>query len=819
MTQRKGRSTLQDVANVKKAFAHVAGDLQETSAEEFLKSNFLPYSWDQVLNRALTDQSGLKPVQRRILYTMYQDGLKPTASRVKVATLGGRVLAYHPHGDASVTEAIKNMARNHVFRVPLIDVRGDAGAPGKPGAAARYLEVRLSPAGWLCVQDIDDHGIDMIPNYDATRMEPITIPTRFPVALVNGGSGIAVGYATNIPSHNPTEIMTALIELVRSPNMTDAKFERIVTGPDFNLGGTVVDHDGVRDYIRTGSGSFRIRGNYTITNLKRGMHRIDFYEIPFGVSQEQIIQGIGDAIEKKGALQGVSSYKNLSDRQHPVRVVIDTKSGVNPKGVVQELFKSTSLEVSFAPNLTIIHNGQPMQAGIKEQLKWFVEFRRSIVRRMSEYKRQQKLDRQHLVDGLMKVLMDIDKAIRIIRNSDTVDDANRELRKMFKIDEIQAGYVLSLQLRRLTKMDSVALLTEQRQLGKDIDALTALLDDKALMDKHLIQEFQGTRNIIKSERRTIISDMNAEQVNMADKEVTAEAEQNSDGYVYVMADGMMTRRIGKTLDMGRLRKYPHGGIISSVHAKDTDEIMLVHEDGTASRIDGSYVSDTAYVTLKSLGLGTTASGVVGISHTQSNADNDDAGLFVMTSLGKLKIAKPNFAKGKPLAISLASGDSVITAKWMKGKSIPGTSVISVSSDGYVQIADISNVSPSGSNAGGINGMRISADAKLVFATYVAADDMKHADNLYLYTATSNGNAKKVPLSKIPTVKHQGAKGVRIGTLKKGETITTAYIGDESTIVYDTKTGTRLPMPEPSDRTNRGTALDTATIGFLSAGTR
>lgn len=815
MAQQKGKKTLQDVAAVKKAFANVASDLQEISAEEFLKSNFLPYSWDQTINRALTDQSGLKPVQRRILYTMYQDGLKPTASRVKVATLGGRVLAYHPHGDASVTEAIKNMARHHVFRVPLIDVRGDAGAPGKPGAAARYLEVRLSPAGWLCVQDIEDHGIKMTSNYDATRMEPVTIPTRFPVALVNGGSGISVGYAAKIPSHNPTEIMTALIELIKSPNMTDTKFEKIVTGPDFNLGGTVIDHDGVRDYIRTGSGTFRVRGNYTITPLKRGMHRIDFYEIPFGVSQEKIIQEIGNAIEKKGAFQGVSSYKNLSDRQHPVRVVIDTKSGVNPRGVVQELFKNTSLEISFAPNLTIIHNGQPMQVGIKGQLKWFIDFRRNIVHRMSEYKRQQKLDRQHLVDGLIKVLMDIDKAIRIIRNSETVDDANRELCKKFKIDEIQASYVLSLQLRRLTKMDSVVLLTEQKQLGKDIDTLTALLSEKALMDKYLIQEFQGTREIIKSERKTIISDMNAEQVSIADKKVSAEAEQNSDGYVYVMSDNTMTRRIEKALDMSGLKKYTHGGIISSIQAKDKDEIMLVHEDGTASRIDGSYISNTAYVTLKSLGLGTTSSSVVGVSHTQSNTDDDDAGLFIMTSLGKMKIAKPNFAKSKPMAINLATGDSVITAKWMNAKLAQGTSVVSVSSDGYVQIADISGVNPSGSNAGGINGMKISNDAKVIFATYVTADEMAHADKLYLYTATSNGNVKKVQLSNIPTVKHQGAKGVRIGALKKDETITTAYVGDDNAVVYDVKAGTRLPMPAPSERTGKGIALETDALGFLS----
>lgn len=307
---RKNKINKEDLKEKKLRFEKIADNLEEVPADKFLKDNFLPYSWNFVLDRALVDVSGLKPVQRRILYVMYKDGLSPKANRSKVATLGGRVLAYHPHGNVSVEDALKNMARPHVFRVPLIDGKGDFGVPGTPGAASRYIEARLNDAAWLNVKDIGEHAVNMIPNYDETTTEPIRIPVRWPVSVINGGSGIAVGYSSNMPSHNPTEIMNACKYLLDHPEASHADLQKIILGPDFNMGGFIPTNDGIKQYMETGSGTFKIRGQYEVIPGQRGTYRIEFYEIPFGTDPENIISKIQDGMDKK------NRFKDKIGRAH-----------------------------------------------------------------------------------------------------------------------------------------------------------------------------------------------------------------------------------------------------------------------------------------------------------------------------------------------------------------------------------------------------------------------------------------------------------------------------------------------------------------------
>lgn len=784
----------EDLRAKRQKFEQIAANLDSITADSFLKENFLPYSWGQTLDRALTDVSGLKPVQRRILYSLYKDGLGPNSHHAVVATAAGRVLAFHPHGDASIGDALRNMGREHVFRVPLVDGEGDYGSPGKPGAAARYVKARLSKAAWLNVEELSENAVNMIDNYDGTTEEPVRLPVKWPVGVINGGSGIATGYASKMPSHNPTEVMKACKQLLKNPDMTSASLQKIILGPDFTMGGTIETNDGIKEYLETGEGSFKIRGNYEVLPRARGAHRIEFYEIPFGTHQEGIIESIQKAIDDKGAFKDLESFKNLSDLKHPVRIVIDTKPGVNYKKVLQELFKLTPLETSFSANMTTIVDGKPMQSPMRDLLLDFIQHRKQCITRKSTYGRSKKEVRLHMVEGLLKTLLDIDKAVDIIRKSDDVETARAGLQKAFKIDEKQADYVLSLQLRRLTKMDRHDLDQEKEQLESDIVFLGQLISDDEVMKEHLLKEFDATAKIIGDDRVTDVNNMTEEEfkeqqkalaksVREAEKPVKTVVTRLADGTLYRSADGKVS---GKT------------PVVEQLAVKTNENIVLVDSEGVGHRIPVTYIAEGSKVNAKKIGVELSRGvEIVGVSKDTSNVMKSDVGLVVGTKLGVAKLVKTDYPKADVFpVILLEEGDRVLNSQWV-GKAISHYTAVFISEGGQILRFDPKALRATGSKAGGVKGMGFKADDTAIFFGLAEGDDTT------VLTQT-DASLKLTSLEEIPA-KGRGGLGVQIHAKRKGEgNFKNAVVGNNLVALAKVmKSTTNVSLPALSPRTARG----------------
>ena len=797
---RRNKIAPEDLEEKKKKFEQIAGDLEIVPTDKFLKDNFLPYAWSFNLDRALVDVSGLKPVQRRILYTLYKDGLTPNSNRSKVATLAGRVLAYHPHGDSSVVDALKNLAREHIFRVPLIDGKGDFGVPGTPGAAARYIEARLNKAAWLNVEEIGENAVHMVANYDGSTTEPVKIPVKWPVSLINGGSGIAMAYASSMPSHNPTEVMNACKALLENPELTDDELAEIVLGPDFNMGGLVTSNDGIKDYLKTGKGSFKIRGQYEVKPTTRSAYRIEFYEIPFGTYPEQIIENIQKQISEKGNLKEIASYKDLSDLKHPIRIVIETKPSVNYRKVIQDLFKYTNLETTFSANITTIVDNKPQQSSMRALILDFVEFRKVCIRKKSSYSLGKKEERLHLVEGLMKTLLNIDKAISIIRSSDNIDVARDELMKAFSIDEKQADYVLSLQLRRLTKMDKIELENEKKTLEDEISYLNSLISDDEVLRKHLLNEFDETLKVIGDERKTEVLNMTAEDFANSEKIVTKELRKDTKSlpcFVTRFANGTVVKTDEAFVYPTLSKKFAHSPIVEQIKVKTQDSILLVGSNGVAYTIPLSYLPTGEVMTPGKTGV-VFGKDVNLVAIAKTSVLKTDVGLVLATEKGDAKLVKPDFpAKEEFVVFSLSDGDKIVDGKWL-GRTLTGSSFVSITDGGNVLIYDGTSLRPTGASAGGVKSQRLREGEKVIHFNWVPS--VKDAATYII--SQSQLTVKLTPINDIPP-KSKGAQGVALHKFKKGEvSLTKAFVG--SNPIMDLEgTGNAIPLPPASRRAAAG----------------
>jgi len=796
----------EDLHEKKMKFEKIADNLELLPADQFLKDNFLPYAWSYNLDRALVDVTGLKPVQRRIIYTMFKASLSPQSSRSKVATLAGRVLAFHPHGDASVAEALKNLAREHIFRVPLIDGRGDFGVPGTPGAAARYLEARLNKAAWINVEEIAENAITMVDNYDGTQQEPTRIPVRWPISIINGGSGIAIAYASNMPSHNPTEIMKACKLLLSKPESTHAAIQKIIVGPDFNMGGLITSNDGIKEYMETGSGTFKIRAKYDVTPGPRNISRIEFNEIPYGTYPEKIIEEIQKQYEK-GQFKEISSYKDLSDLKHPIRIVIETKPSTNYKKVLQDLFKYTSLEVSFAANITTIVDNKPKRSSMKELLLDFIEFRKMCITNKSRFSLTKKNSRLHLINGLMLTLLDIDKAIAIIRAADNSEIASQKLQKTFKIDDKQAEYVLSLQLRRLTKMDKYELENEKNILENDIAYLNSLLVDPDVLKEHLRKEFDETAKIIGDERKTEILGVSAEEFAEQEKALVKEvknADKSLPCVVTRFADGRILKQ-ENPFAYGNVKKLKYGPIIEQIKVNTQDSIVLIGSDGIGRRAPLSYFADSKICKSSDGGI-KLPTGVKVVGICKNSSMKSDIGLAIATKNGGIKIAKTDFPKMDEFpVIILDKGDEVVNCRWI-GRALTNSCFALTSKSGNILIFDASTIRVSGSKAGSVRGMKLK-DTKDEVISFEWVRNIKDPNTLIVSKA--NNSLKLTPVSEIPR-KGKAGMGVLLHGFAKGETnLDNVYIGESPLITLDD--GSIVSSPPTTKRAARGTPFNLGVV--------
>lgn len=489
----------------------VKENIVETPLNEEMSKSFLEYAYSVIYARALPDaRDGLKPVQRRIIYQMGQMSLNPDRPYMKSARVVGEVMGkLHPHGDSAIYEAMVRLAQPFAMRLPLVDGHGNFGSLDDGPAASRYTEARMAPAALGMNADIAENTVDFTPNYDNKLQEPTVLPAAIPNLLVNGGSGIAVGMATNMATHNLGEVVAAAKHLMRHPDATLEELMRYVPGPDWPGGGVIVGRKGIREAYETGRGALTTRSVTHIENVTARKKAIVVTELPFMVGPERVLERISEGVKNR-KLDGISGAIDLTDRHNGTRLVIEIKTGFDPNAVLAQLFKHTPLQDNFTINNVALVNGRPHTMGLKEMLQVWVDHRRVVIRRRSEFRRKKALERLHLVEGLLLAMVDIDEVIQVIRSSDDAEAAKTKLIAVFDLDEIQAQYILDLRLRRLTKMSRIELEAECDDLKRRIEELERILASDEALDGVVIDEMDDAVAKYGTPRRTVLLDEDEE---------------------------------------------------------------------------------------------------------------------------------------------------------------------------------------------------------------------------------------------------------------------------------------------------------------------
>ncbi|MBS5400930.1 DNA topoisomerase IV subunit A [Bifidobacterium sp.] len=480
----------------------------ETPLNEEMSKSFLEYAYSVIYARALPDaRDGMKPVQRRIVYQMGQMNLNPDRPYMKSARVVGEVMGkLHPHGDSAIYEAMVRLAQPFAMRLPLVDGHGNFGSLDDGPAASRYTEARLAPAALGMNANIDEDTVDFAPNYDNKLKEPTVLPAAIPNLLVNGGSGIAVGMATNMATHNLGEVINAAKHLMAHPDATLEELMRYVPGPDWPGGGIIIGRDGIREAYASGRGTLTTRSATHIENVTARKKAIVVTELPFMVGPERVLERISEGVKNR-KLEGISGAIDLTDRHNGTRIVIEIKTGFDPNAVLVQLFKHTPLQDNFTMNNVALVDGRPHTMGLKEMLQVWIDHRRLVVRRRSEFRRTKAQERLHLVEGLLLAMVDIDEVIQVIRSSDDADAAKSRLMAVFDLDEVQAQYILDLRLRRLTRMSRIELEAERDDLRRRIEELERILVSADELDRVVVSEMDDVADRYGSPRRTVLLDV------------------------------------------------------------------------------------------------------------------------------------------------------------------------------------------------------------------------------------------------------------------------------------------------------------------------
>lgn len=747
-------------------FVEGAKEIEEVRIPEFMDQTRLPYAWSVIRERALVDsRDGLKPVQRRILWTLYEDKVLPSREFMKVARLAGNVLRYHPHGNTSVEDALVRMAQPYSLRVPLIWGKGSFGAhPGDEAAASRYIEAKLNKEAVELLDEIPSGSVKMIPNFDDTLKEPEVLPVRWPVGVINGSQGIAVGYAANMPQHNPTETLKACKLLLRKPNASIEEVMQVMPGPDFWTGGQVIGIDGVQEYFRTGKGTFTVRAKYKQEQQTRGKVRFTFYELPPNVSCESIVQKVRNLIKTDAKFkEGIARVDDLTGRvnDNDVRLLIETKAGSNSQEILAMLFKKTELQSTFSVNNTVVSGGFPKMMGIRELLLEFLELRKQCVLTRSQNYKEKKLARIHQIDGLLAILLDVDKAIAIIRKSDSQEDARVKLMKAFKIDEGQANYVLDMQLRKLTRQDSDALKAEDQQLKEDIDALDKILTDEKELRKVINSELDKEIKIIGRPRLMEITGLTDEEAKNNEKQMLADIRREGNDtqtFMYVTTDGRLFKTPNKMTTISDWRSDPSmkpvEPFVSSFKTTTQARLGIVGTDGREYAVSASFLRNGEDTTMSKM-----ANLTKGVKPVTILPD-DDRQVLVASADGmirKMNLSTNGKWDGNRPFVKLADGDRLVSVIDLSN-TIKNSTVLIITQLGKVIRFNLDDVSPVSLGSQLIKGMNLKKDDK-VAAVVVARPD---AESL---VTMSRSTIKVTPLSDI-TVSNRGGAGVMLHPLDK-----------------------------------------------------
>ncbi|MFI1971379.1 DNA topoisomerase IV [Streptomyces cinnamoneus] len=774
-----------------------------------MQGSFLEYAYSVIYSRALPDaRDGLKPVQRRIIYQMNEMGLRPERSYVKCARVVGEVMGkLHPHGDASIYDALVRMAQPFSMRVPLVDGHGNFGSLGNddPPAAMRYTEARMAAATSLMTDSIDEETVDFTPNYDGSEREPVALPSAYPNLLVNGSSGIAVGMATNMPPHNLGEVVAAARHLIKHPGADLETLMRYVPGPDLPTGGRIVGLAGIRDAYETGRGTFKIRATVSVENVTARRKGLVVTELPFTVGPEKVVSKIKDLVGAK-KLQGIADVKDLTDRAHGLRLVIEIKNGFNPEAVLQQLYKLTPMEESFGINNVALVDGQPLTLGLKELLEVYVDHRFEVVRRRSEFRRTKRRDRLHLVEGLLVALLDIDEVIRIIRSSENAAAAKESLVARFSLSEVQTQYILDTPLRRLTKFDRIELESERDRLHQEIEKLTQILESDAELRKLVSSELADVAKKFGTDRRTVLLESAGAPASAVPLQVA-----DDPCRVLLSSTGLLARTAtGEPFPpgAGEAKRVKHDAIVSAVPATALGEVGAVTSAGRLLRlrvIDLPQLPETAAA--PNLAGGAPVPEFLSLEDGErvvclTTLDESSPGLAIGTEQGVVKRVVPDYPANKDEleVITLKDGDRIVGAAELRTGE---EDLVFVTDDAQLLRYQASQVRPQGRPAGGMAGIKLSSGAKVISFTVVDP-----AEDAVVFTVAgargglpgdvSEGSAKLTPFDQYPR-KGRATGGVRCQRFLKGEDcLVLAWAGLAPARAADAK-GSPVPLPDPDPR--------------------
>jgi DNA gyrase subunit A len=749
---------------------------------EEIQGAFLEYAYSVIYSRALPDaRDGLKPVQRRILYAMTELGLRPDRPHVKSSRVVGEVMGkYHPHGDSAIYDALVRMAQPFTMRLPLVDGHGNFGSLDDGPAASRYTEARLASAALLMTTGLDEDTVDFIPNYDDQLVQPSVLPAAFPNLLVNGSSGIAVGMATNMAPHNLVEVIGAARHLIAHPTCSLDDLMKFVPGPDLPAGGRIVGLEGIRDAYLTGRGSFRTRATARVDKITPRRSGIVVTELPYLVGPEKVIEKIRDLVQAK-KVQGISDLKDLTDRKHGLRLVIEIKNGFNPEAVLDQLYRLTPLEDSFSINSVALVDGQPRTMGLKELLRVYVDFRTGVVRRRSEFRLGKRRERLHLVEGLLIAILDIDEVIQVIRSSDDAVIAKARLRDVFDLSDPQATYILDLQLRRLTKFSRIELENEKSELERQIEELEAILGDEKLLLKMVSTELAEVAKIHGTPRRTVL----LESAGTPATTTTPLEVADDPCWVLLSSTGLMARTTNDDPVPVEGSRGKHDAVIAAVRTTARGEVGLVTSRGRMVRLSAlelPMLPPTAGP--PSLSGGAPLAAYVDLTAgeqplTLASVAADSPGVALGTAAGVVKRVNPDYPGNRSdwEMIALKEGDEVVGAAEMRSGS---EDLVFITSDAQLLRFPASSVRPQGRSAGGMAGIRLGQGARAVF---FGAVDPSH-DSVVVTSSGSSaalpgtqaGSLKVTPYAEYPA-KGRGTGGVRCHRFLKGEdTLVLAWAG-------------------------------------------
>ncbi|MGV8845831.1 DNA gyrase/topoisomerase IV subunit A [Tessaracoccus sp.] len=733
--------------------------------------SFLEYAYSVIHSRALPDaRDGLKPVHRRILFAMSEMGLRPTGPHMKSARVVGEVMGkYHPHGDSAIYEAMVRLAQPFAMGVPLVDGHGNFGSEDDGPAAARYTEARMSVGALSLVDELGENTVDFRPNYDGRLKEPVVLPAAYPNLLVNGTDGIAVGMATKMAPHNLGEVVDAARWLITHPNADLDKLMEFIPGPDFPSGGLLLGLDAVRDAYETGRGVIRLRARVEIGPVEgsRGRQAITITEMPYGTGPEKIVDKIKEAIGQK-RLTGVADIKDLTDREFGMRLVVECKVGVNPQALLADLYRLTPMETSFGiSNLTLV-DGQPQTLGLKRLLEVFLDHRYEVVRRRTQFRRDKRADRMHLVDGLLTALLNIDKVIALIRGSENAAAAKDGLKTTYKLSEVQASYILDTPLRRLTKYDRLELEAEQSRLAGEIAELDTILNDDKVLRKLVSDELAAVSKALAVPRRTSLLDGDLKEILEASKPSGPLLVTDDPCHVLLSSLGLLARTAAASEESTEVRKrngrVKHDAISAVAVSTARGQVLAVTNRGRAFKMDvlplpvlpeqAGTVSVRGGIPARELLPLAAGEHVVTVAPMGEQAAGSP-GLALGTRLGAVKVVAPDWPvrSDEFEVISLKDGDEVVGGAWLGDEA---ESLTFVTTDAQLLRFAAGKVRPQGLKGGGMVGVNLSAGAHVLFFGAIAVDGA-HGDPVVV---TSTGGGVKVTPFELYPSKGRATGGVR-----------------------------------------------------------